>query len=120
VLLTTCCAVVLASCGNGFGPDDVAGVYSLVWVNGRGLPNLVAIQGDSVAIFSGWMNLREDLTCSTGLEVLGGSLVGYCTYTLARQDITIENDMGQTLSGRTDGVTLLLTDTNGDEWVFRD
>ena len=118
-LLTTLCAVVLAGCGNGFGPEDVAGFYRLVAVDGKGLPNLIQIEANTIPILSGWMQLREDGTCETGIVTgLSGSQRADCVYTLTKQDITVTNEAGGVLEGRTDGVTLLLTDSNGFEWRF--
>jgi hypothetical protein len=112
-------AATLGAC-ESFGPDDVSGIYSLVTVNGEGIPNLVALGADTITILSGWAQLNTNLTCKSGLVLLGGRAVTNCTYMLEDQDITLTNDRGQTLAGRADGISLLLTDDNGDVWLFRD
>jgi hypothetical protein len=117
VLLIVSCAGVLAGCGNGFGPADVAGFYSLVAVDGNGLPFLIQIEANTIPILSGWMELKADGTCRSGLETgISGRLRTECTYTLLKQDITVTNEVGSVQEGQADGVTLLLTDSNGLEW----
>jgi hypothetical protein len=111
-------AATLAAC-ESFGPDDVSGFYRLVTINGEGVPNLVVLGPDTVAIFSGWAQMNANLTCRSGVVVLGGGAVTNCTYTLDGQDITLLNDRGQTLAGRTDGMSLLLTDEQENTWLFR-
>jgi hypothetical protein len=108
---------VPAGCGNGFGPEDVAGYYRLVAVDGKGLPHLIQIEANTIPILSGWMQLNTNGTCRSGLETgISGRLRSDCTYTLTNQDITVTNEVGSVLEGQADGVTLLLTDSDGFEW----
>jgi hypothetical protein len=60
-------AATLGAC-ESFGPDDVSGIYSLVTVNGEGIPNLVALGADTITILSGWAQLNTNLTCKSGLR----------------------------------------------------
>lgn len=112
-------SAALAGCSD-FGPEDVVGIYDLISVDDAGVPNLVELGADTVAILSGWMQLNANSTCTSGIVVLGGSLVASCTYRLDGQDITLTNEQGEIMTGRTDGVTLLLTDELGVRWRFRD
>ena len=97
----------------------MAGYYGLVAVNGEGLPNLIRIDANTIPILSGWMQLRENGSCRSGLETgISSSQITSCEYTLVHQDITITNEAGGVLEGRADGTSLLLTDANGFEWRF--
>ena len=120
-MLIGLCAIAPAGCGEAFGPEDVAGFYRLVAVNDLGVPNAVEIQGDTIRIISGWMQLREDGSCNTGIRVdIRASYVGTCSYSMDGQEITIRSDGGGVLAGRADGEALTLTDDNGDRWVFQE
>ncbi len=95
----------------------MAGFYSLVAVDGNGLPYLIQIEANTIPILSGWMELRADGTCRSGLETgIAGRLRTDCTYALVQQEITVTNEVGSVLEGQADGVTLLLTDSDGLEW----
>lgn len=98
----------------------MAGFYRLVEVDGKGLPNVIEVNTETIAVISGWFELREDGTCETGI-VIGIDAVLQrveCVYVLDGQGITVTNDVGIALGGLVDGVSLLLTDENGLEWRF--
>jgi hypothetical protein len=59
--------LALAGCRNIFGLDEVVGTWTLLSINGEGLPFLEAETSyETTEIMEGWLHLVYDNTCESG------------------------------------------------------
>ncbi len=127
IFLAVLVLIGLVACGDdSVSPADVAGTYTLVSVDGGGLPAVIQESTDFLLEFTaGSATLNADLTCSLSLDlretdqgtVTTDTLVSACTYTI--DDGFRLTPSGETfsLSGSILGSTLTIID-GGRVFVF--
>ena len=126
-VLVACLVFGLVACGDdSVSPADVAGTYTLLSVDGVGLPLVLEESPDFLLeLTSGSATLNQDLTCSLSFTqtetdqgtVTTDTLVQACTYTL--DDGFMLTPSGETfaLSGSIIGSTRTIID-GGRVFVF--
>ena len=128
-VLVACLVFGLVACGDdSVSPADVAGTYTLLSVDGEGLPAILSEDesiGNLIEVTAGSATLNQDLTCSLSFDlretdqgtVTTDTLVSACTYTI--DDGFRLTPSGETfsLSGSILGSTLTIID-GGRVFVF--
>ena len=106
------------------GPEDIAGTYTLVTVDGEALPVVAEEIGTTyvIELTAGSATLHEDLTCSLGFTqrvtdngtVTTGTSTTLCTYTLNDGALTLTlPPLNDTIDGSISGSTLTLNGNVG-------
>ncbi len=126
-VLVACLVFGLGACGDdSVSPADVAGTYTLLSVDGGGLPAVIEESTDFLLEFTaGSATLNADLTCSLSFDlretdqgtVTTDTLVSACTYSI--DDGFRLTPLGETfaLNGSILGSTLTIID-GGRVFVF--
>ena len=119
----------LGACGDDIvSPADVAGTYTLLSVDGEGLPATLGeteITGSLLEVTAGSATLNQDLTCSLSFDlrdtdpdtVTTDTIVSACTYTIDDGFRLTLSEENVALSGSILGSTLTLID-GGRVFVF--
>ncbi len=112
----------VTGCSDSIGPEDIAGTYTLLSVDGEGLPAGFGTPG--LEIEAGSLTLNQDMTYSTSTTIVDtmGALVNQSasvgTYTFDQGAITLTPSEGGAASGSVSGATVTIAHDDGIAWVY--
>ena len=112
----------VTACSDSIGPEDIAGTYTLLSVDGEGLPAGFGTPG--LEIEAGSLTLNQDMTYSTSVTTVDtmGALVNQSTsvgtYTFDQGAITLTPSQGGAASGSVSGTTVTIAHDDGIPWVY--
>lgn len=116
--------VAALGCSDAVSPDDIAGTYILVTVDGETLPTSISIDATAARVESGFYTFNAGGTFTSGYTLSIGSQTTTVpfsgTYSLSGSEIRLTGSIGDNTvsgTGTIDAATFRLQDS-GYAWVY--